>query len=267
MKRTICLLLALVMCLSLVGCGKSKAAKEAEKAIDAIGEVTLDSGDAIKNAEKLYNILTDAEKADVDNRLVLVEAQEQFAKLQETLIYGNAKESFEALKDVATLCVNGMDDIYGAWYFGIYKASNASGNYYFYYDLAKETPNLSGGDLKSAAEVIGFPTSGDSNSCNALKGDWQKSLTVTMAAITLRGDYDTITTKMDAAKKCLQKLTEEYDDYTYYPKLKEYYAAVSSYVEFYTNPTGSFNQLADTVKEFENTIRTYEADVSFLFNK
>lgn len=267
MKRIICFLLVAVMCLSLMGCGKSKAAKEAEKAIDAIGEVTLDSGDAIKNAEKLYNILTDAEKSDINNRLVLVEAQEQFAKLQETLIYGNAKESYEALKEVASLCISGMDDIYGAWYFGVYKASTASGNYYFYYDLAKETPNLSGGDLKNAAEVIGYPTSGDRNSCSALKKDWQKSLTVTMAAIALRGDYDTITAKMENAEKCLQTLTEEYDDYTYYPKLKEYYAAVASYVEFYTNPTGSFNQLADTVKEFENDIRTYEADVSFLFNK
>ena len=151
MKRIISLLLVFAMCLSLVGCGKSKATKEAEAAIDAIGEVTIDSGDAIKNAEKLYNILTDAEKSDVDNRLVLVEAQEAFAKLQETLIYDNAKKSFEALKEVANLCVNGMDDIYGAWYFGIYKASSASGNYYFYYDLAKETPNLSGGDLKNAA--------------------------------------------------------------------------------------------------------------------
>lgn len=267
MKRIVLLVLVLALCLSLCACGKSKAAKEAEAAIEAIGEVSIDSGDAIKNAEKLYNILTDAEKADVDNRLVLVEAQEQFAKLQETLIYSNAKESYEALKEVATLCVNGMDDIYGAWYFGVYKAKNASGNYYFYYDLAKETPNLSGGDLKNAAEKIGFPISGDRDSCSALKKDWQKSLTVTMAAIALRGDYDTITTKMENEKKCLQALTEVYDDYTYYPRLKEYYAAVGSYVEFYTNPTGSFNQLADTVKEFENTIRTYEADVGFLFTK
>lgn len=76
-----------------------------------------------------------------------------------------------------------------------------------------------------------------------------------------------ITEKMQEAENILQELTAEYDDYTYYPRLKEYYAAVNSYVEFYTNPTGSFNQLADTVKEFENTIRTYEADVGFLFTK
>ena len=47
MKKIVSIVLALCLCLSLCACGKSKAAKAAEEAITAIGEVTLASGEAI----------------------------------------------------------------------------------------------------------------------------------------------------------------------------------------------------------------------------
>ena len=78
------------------------------------------------------------------------------------------------------------------------------------------------------------------------------------AAIEMRGDYAQIQERMAQAERILQELTEEYDDYTYYPKLKELYAAVNSYVTFYTSPSGSFNQLADTINNYENNIRTLQ---------
>lgn len=258
MKKIVAFLLAVALCLSVSGCGKSKAAKEAEAAIDAIGEVTIDSGDAIANAEKLYNILTDGEKADVDNRLVLVEAKEAFAQLQGEIIYENAKNAYEKLNEVAALCIAGMDDIYGAWYFGIYKASDAS--YFLYSKFAAETPHLTADELEAAADAMGYTES-------MVKNSWEKCVLVAEGAIAIRGDYDTIEAAMLEAENILQELTSTYDDYTYYPKLKDYYAAVSSYVNFFVSPTGSFKQLADTVKEFENNIRTYQSDVGFLFTK
>lgn len=258
MKRAISFLLAVIMCMSLVGCGKSKAAKEAEAAIDAIGEVTLDSGEAIAYAEKLYGILTDDEKADVENRLTLVDAKEAYAELQGKVIYDNALKSYEKLNEVAALCVDGMDDIYGAWYFGIYEADDAK--YSFYSKFAAETPHITKEELENSAKIMGYSES-------SVRNSWQNCVTVAQGAIILRGDYDTITEKMAEAENILQELTNSYDDYTYYPRLKEYYAAVSSYVEFFTSPTGSFNQLADTVNNFENTIRTYQSDVGFLFTK
>lgn len=259
MKKFISLLLVLVMCLSLCACGKSKAAKAAEEAIAAIGEVTVDSGEAIANAEKLYGILTDAEKAEVENRLVLVEAQEAFKKVQGEIVYQNAKEAYDKLKEVAELCVEGMDAIYGAWYFGIYNADDAYSST-FYYQMSLDVPGFTSTELEEAGNTLGIKAS-------TAKSDWRYSLWIVEAAITARGDYDTITANMADAEKVLQTLTEEYDDYTYYPKLKDYYAAVKSYVEFFSSPSGSFNQLADTINSYENGIRTLESDVSFLFNK
>lgn len=46
MKEIVSIVLALCLCLSLCTCGKSKAAKAAEEAITAIGEV-MASGEAI----------------------------------------------------------------------------------------------------------------------------------------------------------------------------------------------------------------------------
>ena len=261
MKKVISLFLVVVMCLSLVACGKGKseAVKAAEEAIAAIGEVTVDSGETIANAEKYYNILTDAEKAEVENRMALVDAKEAFEKIRGQIVYTNAKEAYEKLKEVAELCVSGMDAIYGAWYFGIYNASKSYTGM-FDYQLSCDVPGFSSGELEAARNALGI-------SEQSAKKDWQNSLWIVEQAITMRGDYDTINANMAEAEKVLQSLTEEYDDYTYYPKLKDYYASIKSYVEFFLSPSGSFNQLADTINNYENGIRTLESDVSFLFNK
>ena len=116
------ILLSVMVIVLLTGCGKSQAVKDVEEAIGAIGEVSVDKRDAIKNAEKLYNILSDGEKADVSNRAALVDAQEAFKKIQEEQAFEDAKIVYEKLNDAADRCINGMTDIYGAWYFGIYKA-------------------------------------------------------------------------------------------------------------------------------------------------
>ena len=94
MKRIITLLLAAVMVFSFSACGKSKDIQAAEDAISAIGEVTLESEGLIIQAEKLFGILTDAEKAEVSNRLTLVEAREQFNQM---------KKDAEAISNVEEL--------------------------------------------------------------------------------------------------------------------------------------------------------------------
>lgn len=76
MKKTISLLLALVMCLSLCACGKNDAVKNVETLIDAIGEVTLDSDAAIAAAEEAYNALTAEDKTAVENYALLQSARE-----------------------------------------------------------------------------------------------------------------------------------------------------------------------------------------------
>lgn len=74
MKKVIALILVLVMCLSLTAC-KSKEARNVEKLIDAIGEVTLESESAIISAENAYEALSEEDKAEIENYEILTTAR------------------------------------------------------------------------------------------------------------------------------------------------------------------------------------------------
>lgn len=81
MKKTISLLLALILCLSLCACGKSEAVKNVEAMIDTLGEITLESIDAIRAAEEAYSALTEEEQKKVKNYKTLTEARDAYYEL------------------------------------------------------------------------------------------------------------------------------------------------------------------------------------------
>ena len=83
MKKIVNIVLIFFALASFVACGKSEMVKAAETAITDIGQVTLESEDAIKTAESIFNGLTDHEKEQVDNRIELIEARNQYEKLIE----------------------------------------------------------------------------------------------------------------------------------------------------------------------------------------
>ena len=72
MKKVLSLILVLAICLSLCACGKSKAAKECEELIAAIGEVSIDSKDAIEAAERAYSALNEKEKDSISQSAVIM---------------------------------------------------------------------------------------------------------------------------------------------------------------------------------------------------
>ena len=74
MRRILAAVLCLVMVLALAGC-KSKAAKEAEALIDAIGEVTAESEAAVAAAEEAVKALGEKDLAQVENYAALEEAR------------------------------------------------------------------------------------------------------------------------------------------------------------------------------------------------
>ena len=65
-KKALICIVALALCFTLAGC-KSKEAKATEKLIDAIGTVTLDSGEAISIAEQSYAALSPDDKSAVSD--------------------------------------------------------------------------------------------------------------------------------------------------------------------------------------------------------
>ena len=83
MKKVAVLLLCLVICLSLCGCQKTEAVKNVESLIDGIGQVTLESVEAVAEAEAAYEALTDKEKESVGNYEVLISAGEALEEVQQ----------------------------------------------------------------------------------------------------------------------------------------------------------------------------------------
>lgn len=90
MKRTrntkhLTSVLFILLALCIVACSgtsqKSEAVLATETAIASIGTVSLDSRNALEEAEKLYAFLTDAEKEQVSNRLTLLEARNAYDAL------------------------------------------------------------------------------------------------------------------------------------------------------------------------------------------
>lgn len=258
MKRLVVAVLLCTVLLCLCACSekKSGAIINAEEAIGKIGTVTIDSKEAIKEAGKLYNLLTDAEKAKVENRLVLIEAQEAYSELLKQFAFDNAKIAYEKITEAATICADGMDDIYDSWYFGIYDAEDYSSSTVAKY-LSYEV-SFSEAQIKQACTDLGIST-------YYLTYDWNYCVFAIEQAHTNAGTYSTLELLLIEASNAMQLVSENYSDYENYPKLKEYYAKVSSYVDFFKNTTGSFNQLADTIKDYENAIRTYQSDLSYLF--
>ena len=82
MKRILSLVLALAMILSLAACAsKSEAAIAVDEQIAAIGEVTLDSGDAIAAAEAAMAALSEDDLKDLEGQQALTDARAAYDTL------------------------------------------------------------------------------------------------------------------------------------------------------------------------------------------
>ena len=67
------------------------ALQETVQAIDALGEITIDKGDAIREARRKYDSLSDALKEQVTNYEILTAAEGQYARLEKEELYKAAQ--------------------------------------------------------------------------------------------------------------------------------------------------------------------------------
>ena len=82
-KRFITMLF-LAVCFILTACDqRSETVKSADALIESIGEVSLDSGDAIAQAEEAVAALTEEDQAQLRNLQVLQDAEEMYRVLKD----------------------------------------------------------------------------------------------------------------------------------------------------------------------------------------
>lgn len=79
MKKMMAVILILCLCISLCACGKSKKSQAVADQIDAIGEVTLESENAILLAEEAYRALSAKEQKSIaDSAVILTKARVEY---------------------------------------------------------------------------------------------------------------------------------------------------------------------------------------------
>ena len=203
-------------------------------------------------------------KAQIEAEIRAVEEQ----KTQEA--FDTAKKAFTSLCEANDIVVSVMNSIYGAWYFGIYKADDSSSTTIII-NLAKEVA-LSESELNagvtSMASRLSVKESTLKYAMNKGVGDskaWEYCLYAVNESYIVNGSFDKIQTNINIANAALKTMTNDFDDYKHYPTLKELYAKISAYYVFAQSPSGSFQQLKDTINGYENDIRTLISDLSFVF--
>ncbi len=100
MKRMLAMVLALAMLCCLTACGKSENVKNYEAMLEAVGEVTVESDEAIKAAEDAYELLTDEEKEKVDNGKDVVALREQYKEACATARVNAVEKLIEEIGEV-----------------------------------------------------------------------------------------------------------------------------------------------------------------------
>lgn len=182
--------------------------------------------------------------------------QVAFTSAQTT--YNNLISAYEKIDAIGS-------DIYEAWRIGVYETPSIS--------KLDEKLNLSLEELNAAAESLGtgtyaYPNVGDS--VFYLFGDTSKfniCIALVKEAYKLNGTYDEIETLLNSAKSEMKTMSEQYSDYEHYDNLKEMYSIVDSYAEFCKEPTGSFEQLKETINDYRNDIRDLESDLGYIFEE
>lgn len=200
---------------------------------------------------------------------------------------GGDKKAYEASKaaydniDIAYEITQKFgEDIYEAWRIGIYDKDEISVKY-----LASEL-NLSEEEITEGIVYTFFSFTNDMTYEEAPEDKKQvlrdsADIYFTMfeedlfsACVELvRGAYSAngkITEAQNAlneAKAQMKELSEKFSDYEHYPNLKGYYTTTSSFFDFCQKPTGSFEQVKETINNYRNTARDYASDLDYIFEE
>jgi len=197
---------------------------------------------------------------------------------------GGDKKAFEASKaaydniDIAYEITEQFgSDIYEAWRLGIYDDDEvlADGAAHLATELS-----LSADEIRAGAVYVLYQDEWDTMSeeekeeligtadllFSYMEDDlFSFSVMAVSNAYVVNGKVDEAQTALDAAKAQMKELSSEYSDYEHYPNLKGYFTTTSSFFDFCQNPTGSFEQIKETVNNYKNEARDYISDLDYIF--
>lgn len=162
------------------------------------------------------------------------------------------QNAYDNLVDLNYQLSNISDAIQGSWYYGIYKKDKTT-----FLDWSLST-GLNSSELKNAAEDMGY----SQTSLRSSYVDFNTFIFIAEKVMQDNGTYSKAEQTLNDIKKNLKSATNDLNDYD---DIKKYYTSALAYYQYLKNPTGNYNQMTDTMNNYENELNEYKNDLSFDF--
>lgn len=249
MKKTISLILVLIMCLSLCACGKSEEVKAAEELIATIGEITLDNTDAINNARDAFSALSDEEKEKVENAEVLYDS-----------MFTSIALRCKAMNTGSDLVADSVIEVWG----------NVGGEgFWTWYDTILKFKDESRADIDYSEDFLVFNMPAYAlgmidSSFEDLSEEQVEEIGT--ACVNLAKTYFGIIGLDEAVKQDIIVFKDLFGD-THTDEcefLREWYLASSTFVEFATNPSGNRNDYTSDLAEYNSNVLKFQKEADLM---
>lgn len=280
MRKVMAIVLTFAICLSLCACGKSKEATECENLINAIGDVSIDSGEAIEIAEKAYEALSSDDKESIsESAVVLNDARKAYTFELSKMAYQNIHSAYDIIHEFGS-------DLYNAWYLVSYQNKDLM-NTNTVKAIASEVQYLDEDEIqKGLAFVLAKNkykedwyelSEEDKDNYIELAGKYEgddffnqtNCLFITtwsvIRAYEVNGQTEEAQEYLNIAQTYMRELSEKYSDYEHYPNLKGFFTMAGSYLDVCCDSELSFTQFKDVKNQYEKEARDYTNDLDFIF--
>lgn len=196
--------------------------------------------------------------------------------------FKESKLAYDEIDKAYEITAQYGSDIYEAWRLGIYDDDEVlkGGAAYLAKELSLSVEEIKEGAAYALAELVGENWADISEDkkkrlmedaddlFKAMKDNLFTFCVFTVnGAYALNGKADEAQTALAAAKTQMRELSEKYSDYEHYPNLKGFYTTTSAFFDFCQNPTGSFEQVKDTINKYNNEARDYISDLNYIFEE
>jgi len=256
MKKTIALLLVLVMCLSLCACGKSEEVIAVEEKIASIGEVTIDKADVIMEANQAYAALSDEDKKKVENFDALQNAMETL----HDAMFASIALQCETMNIGSDLVADSVLEVWG----------NVGGSdFWTWYGTILKFKDNSRADIDYSEDFMVFNMPAyalgviDSSFEDLTAEQVQK---IGDTCVELANTYYGILEMSEQANQDFVMFKdlfgEEYAEECQF--LREWYLASSVFVEFATNPSGNRSEYSATLSEHNSTVHKFQKEAELM---
>lgn len=194
--------------------------------------------------------------------------------------YEVSKEAYEQIDVAYEIIEQYGSDIYEAWRLGIYEDEDMS------IELLDSELYLSEDEIREGIVYVYLTFEDEDGYINATEEEKEEfeelcdgfftifeddlfsaCVWVVTGAYQANGKIEEAEVAIESAKVQMKTLSEEYSDYEHYPNLKEYYTTTSAFFDFCQNPTGSFEQVKETINEYRNDAREYISDLDYIFEE